>query len=93
MKNRIEGRWAYPELASRNGWQGSLYISFVIRKDGSVSDIKLEKSSNYPVLDDAAITAVRLASPFPSFPENFDIEEISIKGHFVYDILEAPRER
>ncbi len=93
MKNRIEGRWAYPELAVRNGWQGSLYISFVIRKDGSVSDIKLEKSSNYPVLDDAAITAVRLASPFPSFPENFDIEEISIKGHFVYDILEAPRER
>ncbi|MBI5236415.1 MAG: energy transducer TonB [Deltaproteobacteria bacterium] len=93
MKNRIEGRWGYPELAVRNGWQGSLYISFVIRKDGSVSDIKLEKSSNYPVLDDAAITAVRLATPLPPFPENFDIEDISIKGHFVYDLLEAPRER
>lgn len=93
MKNRIEGRWVYPELAVRNGWQGSLYISFVIRKDGSVSDIKLEKSSNYPALDDAAITAIRLAASFPPFPENFDIEEINIKGHFVYDILESPAER
>ena len=37
-------------------------IDFSIAKDGSVKDVRVVKSSNYPALDDAAITAVKLAS-------------------------------
>lgn len=90
MKNRIELKWEYPFAASRNGWQGNLQIDFTIKKDGTVADIKLVKSSNYPVLDDAAITALRLASPFPPFPAGFSVEEINIKGQFSYIIYERP---
>lgn len=90
MKNRIESRWDYPEAASRNGWQGLLRIDFAINKDGSLKDVKLVKSSNYPALDDAAITALRLASPFPPFPDDFGIEEINIKGSFEYVIYAPP---
>ncbi|MBI5970527.1 MAG: energy transducer TonB [Deltaproteobacteria bacterium] len=88
MKNRIELKWEYPFAASRNGWQGNLQIDFTINKDGTVADIKLVKSSNYPVLDDAAITALRLASPFPPFPAGFSVEEINIKGQFSYIIYD-----
>lgn len=90
MKNRIELKWEYPFAASRNGWQGNLQIDFTIKKDGTVTDIRLVKSSNYPVLDDAAITALRLASPFPPFPAGFSVEEINIKGQFSYIIYERP---
>ncbi len=93
MKNRIELKWEYPFAASRNGWQGNLQIDFTIKKDGTVADIKLVKSSNYPVLDDAAITALRLASPFPPFPAGFSVEEINIKGQFsyiIYDKFDGP---
>lgn len=92
MKQKIELYWEYPDLAARNGWQGNLKINFRINKDGSVSDIELAKSSGYPMLDDAAITAIRLASPFPPFPENFEIADINIKGQFVYHII-VPRMR
>lgn len=89
MKNRIEYVWDYPPVASRNGWQGKLNIDFTIKRDGTVTDIKLVKSSNYPVLDDAAITALRLAAPFPAFPDDFAVEEITVKGQFIYDIYQG----
>lgn len=90
MKNRIEFYWEYPAVAARSGWQGALFISFTIKKDGTVTDIVVGKSSNYPVLDDAAITALRLAVPFPPFPENFGIEEININGQFEYKLYGGP---
>ncbi|CAG1065051.1 Protein TonB [uncultured bacterium] len=93
MKRKIEFQWEYPMLAARNGWQGSLKINFKINRDGSVSDIALERSSGYPMLDDAAMTAVRLATPFPPFPENFSIEDISIKGQFTYHLFAPPQGR
>lgn len=86
MKNRIEFYWEYPALAARSGWQGVLNISFTIRKDGTVTNINVGKSSNYPVLDDAAVTALRLAVPFPPFPDDFGIEEININGQFEYKL-------
>lgn len=90
MRDRIQFFWEYPSVASRSGWQGKLRIDFVINNDGTVSDIKVVKSSNYPVLDDAAVTALKLASPFPPFPENFAIESIVIRGSFEYQIMGGP---
>lgn len=90
MKSRIESRWDYPDSAARNGWQGVLRLDFAINKDGTLRDVKLVKSSNYPALDDAAVTALRLASPFPPFPDDFGIEEINIKGSFEYVIYGPP---
>lgn len=90
MKKRIEFYWEYPDVAAMRGWQGKLRIDFTINKDGSISGIKLIKSSNYPVLDDAAITALRLASPLPPFPGEFDIEDINIKASFEYNIYGMP---
>ncbi|MBI5826908.1 MAG: TonB family protein [Deltaproteobacteria bacterium] len=93
MKDRIRRFWDYPEIAGRNGWQGTLKLNFTIRKDGTVDDIRLIESSKYPVLDEAAITAIRLAAPFAPFPANFDIEELNIRGLFQYDIYYRPMER
>ncbi|WKZ32965.1 MAG: energy transducer TonB [Thermodesulfobacteriota bacterium] len=87
MKRKIEFYWDYPALAARNGWQGSLFINFTINRDGTVSGVRLERSSGYPMLDDAAITAIRLAAPFPPFPADFTVEDLSIKGQFQYHIV------
>lgn len=88
-------KWEIPEIAIRNGWQGKLRIDFRINKDGTISDIKLMKSSNYPVLDDAVITALRLAGPFPPFPADFNVEGITIRATFenIYIYEAAPMQR
>ena len=87
MKRRIELFWSYPEASIRHGEQGKMRIDFSIAKDGSVKDVRVVKSSNYPALDDAAITAVKLASPFNPFPKNFTIETVEIHASFEYSLI------
>lgn len=90
MKRRIELRWEYPSFAVQNGWQGILNLDFTINRDGSVAEVRVVKSSGYPVLDEAAATAIRLAAPFPPFPEDFNVDNINIKGRFEYLIYGQP---
>lgn len=47
---------------------GSAMISFAIRRDGSVRDVKIEKSSGNRSLDEAAMEAVLRSSPLPPLP-------------------------
>ncbi|MEJ2532797.1 MAG: energy transducer TonB [Halioglobus sp.] len=70
-RRRVEavGNTYYPEASIRYGLYGSLRLLVVIRKDGSLEDIRVLSSSGYAVLDEAAIKIVRMAAPFAPFPE------------------------
>lgn len=71
-------------LAAKKGWTGNLLIDFTVKKDGSLGDIVLVRSSGNPALDDDTIISLKLAAPFTPMPEKFDMEEITIRGIFVY---------
>lgn len=86
IKNRVSLRWFYPPLAAREGWQGRLLVHFIIRKDGTIEGLELKKSTGYPVLDDAAITAIKLAAPFLPLPESFGHDKLNINYTFQYII-------
>lgn len=87
LKRRVELFWSYPTASVMRAEQGRLKIDFTISGDGTIKDIKLIKSSNYPALDDAAITALRLASPFQTIPKNFDLNHIDINANFEYNLI------
>lgn len=54
----------YPLQAKRRHHQGRVIISFIVKKDGAVSALKVIKSSGHAELDRAAILAVQRAQPF-----------------------------
>ena len=70
-RERIEaiGNLHYPQEARRNGIEGSLRLLVTLQSDGRVQHLEMLKSSGHPLLDDAALTIVRTASPFEPFPE------------------------
>ncbi|MBI3399476.1 MAG: energy transducer TonB [Deltaproteobacteria bacterium] len=89
MKAKIYHEWAYPYPAAREGQSGRLFVRFTILKDGTLEEVALIKSSGYPMLDDAALSAIRLAAPFYRFPKGFgSLERIAINASFEY-ILES----
>ena len=53
----------YPNSARLNGQEGKVILKAVIRSDGQLADISVQKSSGHSVLDAAAIEAVKLACP------------------------------
>lgn len=56
----------YPEAALRDDREGTTVLGFTIRSDGSVSNIKVTKSSGQRLLDDAASRCVSLWHYRPS---------------------------
>ncbi|GAB6081367.1 hypothetical protein JCM30471_02810 [Desulfuromonas carbonis] len=50
---------AYPRQAREQGWAGSVWLQIRIGSSGGVETVHLEQSSGYPLLDEAAIEAVR----------------------------------
>jgi protein TonB len=57
----VQKRVRYPEIASENGIQGRVYITFVVETSGLVSNVSVTRSVD-ALLDDAAKEAVE-ASP------------------------------
>ncbi len=56
---RRNGPPVYPELARRQGWQGSVLVRATVTAAGKVSGVSLARSSGHTVLDEAALRAVR----------------------------------
>lgn len=91
-RTRVEriGNEHYPEEA-RGKVYGSLRMTVAVRKDGSLVEAAIEKSSGSQVLDRAARRIVNMAAPFPPFPPEIgrdtDILEITRTWVFTNDQL------
>ena len=53
----------YPNASRMNGEEGKVVLRAVIRSDGQLETVSVQKSSGYTALDEAAMEAVRLACP------------------------------
>jgi protein TonB len=87
VRERIKANWVYPRQAGERNIEGELVIEFHIAKDGRLEFIELRDSSGTRILDDAALTAVKLAQPFPPVPDDIAKRTLAINGQFRYQIV------
>jgi protein TonB len=73
LRRKIQEKWGFPcvrnaatrECEYKNT---SLVVEFGILKDGQLQFIEVVQSSGFPIYDEYAVTAIKLASPFPRVP-------------------------
>jgi protein TonB len=58
----VSSHFEYPVLARRKGWQGIVRLQVHIESNGRISRLQVEQTSGYPVLDQAALQSLQLAS-------------------------------
>ncbi|TYC53120.1 energy transducer TonB [Rhodobacterales bacterium] len=75
----------YPRAARREGLVGTVRVAFTIASNGSVSGIRITRSSGHQTLDQAAIEMVRRASPMPKFPRDLRKPSMQIQVPVQYD--------
>ena len=84
IKEKIFNHWIYPLSAKKNLIQGNLLIVFRLDKNGNLIECNVGRSSGYDILDTHALKAIRLANPFPPFPENITAQFLNINASFTY---------
>jgi protein TonB len=84
LKRRVYDVWSYPQEAGELGLGGEVQLIFTLNKGGTLLSLRLVNSSGYPVLDNEAMRAIRVAAPFDPFPPQMGDEPINIRGSFLY---------
>lgn len=58
VRRKIMGEIEYPSIAKRRGIEDKVLLSFNIRKDGTLENIKITKKSSYSILNNSVSKAV-----------------------------------
>lgn len=74
----------YPAVARRRGVQGAVGVAFTIKADGTVAGTRVIRTSNFRLLDDAAVDTIRKIGRFPPLPAGLEMEEIELGVSIVF---------
>ncbi|WP_265822597.1 energy transducer TonB [Geovibrio ferrireducens] len=69
----IRSNLKYPVIARKNGWEGRVDVSFIIKKSGHIENLTVSSSCGFKALDESALAAVRAAVPYPPPPVEANI--------------------
>lgn len=84
IQEKISSAIAFPYEAQQNGWQGTVKLSMVIKRDGSLRDVFVKESSGYEIFDQDAINTAQILAPYAPFSDNIKDEELSLTIPIVY---------
>jgi len=73
----VSSRFHYPVLARRKGMQGIVRLQVRIETDGRITRLQVQQTSGYPLLDQAALQSLQLAS-VPDAPRWMNGQAIDI---------------
>lgn len=82
---RVQALKRYPAKAAADRLEGDVLLSAVVRADGAISEVRVMESSGYPLLDQAAIEAVRSASPLELL-RPLDHAQVSVEIPIAYHV-------
>ncbi len=86
VQQKVESNWRIPavqEILRQKGWTA---VHFEIMKDGTIKNVRVEKSSRIPSYDQAAVNALISSSPLPPLPSFVTEEKISGTFRFFYNM-------
>ncbi len=85
-RHRLNAFRTYPQDAMARKEEGTVRLSIVVAKDGTVLGVEIETSSGSARLDAAAMKMVRDASPLPPLPASYDSDRVTFAIPETYSI-------
>ena len=77
----------YPRVSQEDGDEGIVTLRFIVQPDGSVSDIRIARSSGYQRLDTAAVRSLRQAKFQPATCHGKPIA-VRIHQSFIFELTD-----
>ena len=82
--DRIQKNWVLSPL-QKTSTKGEVEIFVIIEKSGELSSVEIIESSEIQLLDQTALSALHMSSPFPKLPDDFPNKSLEAYFVFSYD--------
>jgi len=86
LRRQILKKVNYPEIARRRGQEGAVKIAFILDQQGNLKEKRVADSSEFEILNSAALQSLTKAAPFPSFPSGVKIQKFSFSLTIRYQL-------
>lgn len=84
IQRKVSQNWYTPEVSPTTPTGSQVKITFLIARDGSASNIRVEQSSGYPSLDSSAVRAVQRVENFSPLPSGYSKSSLYVEYTFTY---------
>lgn len=84
----LHRHFEYPLLARRRGWEGTVWLSFVVAPDGELERIHVARGSGYDALDRSALTALRRIGHLPDARSRLGGRALELELPVIYRLSE-----
>ena len=82
LRQKVAQKWRQGDVDPRIRSAPPAIVTFTIRRDGSISSVRLAQTSGNLALDYSAQRAIADAAPFPPLPPGYDKNDVSIEFWF-----------
>lgn len=71
LQGKITRNWKQPSARFTGGESPTARVSFTVLSSGSITNLRITRSSNWSTIDQSAVQAVRDSSPFAELPSTY----------------------
>ena len=77
----------YPPAVKKKKQQGTVVLAFSIDRSGTVLTSRVQESSGYPLLDQAALDMLARANPLPAMPDSMPRQRLRLAVPIEYSLI------
>ena len=77
----------YPPAVKKKKQQGTVVLAFSIDRSGTVLTSRVQESSGYPLLDQAALDMLARANPLPAMPDSMKRQRLRLAVPIEYSLI------
>lgn len=74
----LERHKQYPSRAQRRQQEGTVYLRFIVDREGKVLTFSIERSSGYLLLDREVEKMIHRAAPLPAMPDDMTLSQLEL---------------
>lgn len=86
IQRKVSQAWYTQEVDPHTPYGSQVSVTFSISRDGTPSNIRIERSSGSPTLDSSAIRAVQRVENFSPLPSGYSNSNVSVEYTFTYKL-------